>query len=178
VTKVDDNSLDPEQLCAVEERARRLLDRASAWGVYPTPIDDVLAAAKLKVAPTSIFDLEGIAAYLKGKAIDADHQLKSAVSKIIGLYDAGDSIIHIDSDVGATKQNFLKLHETGHHELPTHRKLFKFFQDCNHTPFAGNRRPVRARGEQLCPLRAVSRRRLREAGPRQPARHLDPDGTC
>ena len=30
----------------------------------------------------------------------------------------------------ASKQNFLKLHEAGHHELPTHRKLFRIFQDC------------------------------------------------
>lgn len=131
--KADDSSLDPEQLRAVEERAHRLLDRASAWGVFPTPINDILAAANLKVAPTSIFDLQGIAAYLAGKATDAAHQLKSAVSKILGLYDPGDSIIHIDNEVIATKQNFLKLHETGHHELPTHRKLFRLFQDCNQT---------------------------------------------
>ena len=85
VTKPDDSSLDPDQRRAVEERARRLLDRASAWGVFPTPIGDILAAAKLKVAPTSIFDLEGIAAYLKDKAADAAHQLKAAVGKIFGL---------------------------------------------------------------------------------------------
>jgi hypothetical protein len=133
VTKADDSSLDPEQLRAVEERARHLLDRAGAWGVYPTPIEDILAAANLKVAPVSIFDLEGIAAYLAGKAVDTAHKLKSAVSKILGLYDAGDSIIHIDNEVVGTKQNFLKLHETGHHELPTHRKIFRFFQDCNQT---------------------------------------------
>lgn len=27
----------------------------------------------------------------------------------------------------------MKLHETGHHELPTHRKLFRFFQECEKT---------------------------------------------
>lgn len=133
MTKPDDSTLDPDERRAVEERARRLLDRASAWGVFPTPINDILAAAKLKVAPTSIFDLEGIAAYLKNKAADTAVQLKSAVSKLFGIYDSGDSIIHIDEKVGETKQNFLKLHETGHHELPTHRKIFKFFQDCNQT---------------------------------------------
>ena len=29
-----------------------------------------------------------------------------------------------------SKQTFLKLHETAHHELPTHKKMFKFFADC------------------------------------------------
>jgi hypothetical protein len=133
VTKADDTSLDPEQRRAVEEKARRLLDRASAWGVFPTPIDDIVAAADLKVAPTSIFDLEGIAAYLKDKAIETGQHLKSAISKLFGLYDSSESIIHIDDSVGETKQNFLKLHETGHHELPAHRKLFKYFQDCEKT---------------------------------------------
>ena len=133
MTKSDDSSLDPDQRRAVEERAHRLLDRASAWGVFPTPIDDIVAAAKLKVAPTSIFDLEGIAAYLKTKAADTTHHLKSAISKVFGIYDSDESIIHIDDSVGETKQNFLKLHETGHHELPTHRKIFKFFQDCDKT---------------------------------------------
>jgi hypothetical protein len=133
VTKADDSSLDPEERRAVEERARRLLDRASAWGVFPTPIDDIVAAAKLKVAPKSIFDLQAIAAYLKDKAIETGQNLKSAVSKLFGLYDSNDFIIHIDESVGETKQNFLKLHETGHHELPAHRKIFKLFQDCEKT---------------------------------------------
>jgi len=133
VTKPDDSSLDPDERRAVEERARRLLDRASAWGVFPTPINDIVAAARLKVAPTSIFDLEGIAAFLKNKAADTANNLKSALSKIFGIYDSDESVIHIDDSVGETKQNFLKLHETGHHELPTHRKIFKFFQDCNQT---------------------------------------------
>jgi hypothetical protein len=35
--------------------------------------------------------------------------------------------------VKPAKQTFLKLHETGHHELPTHRKVFRFFQDCEKT---------------------------------------------
>ena len=133
MTKPDDSKLDPEQQRAVEERARRLLDRASAWGIFPTPIDDILAAANLKVAPKSIFDLQGIAAYLKDKAIETGHHLKSAISKLFGLYDSNESLIHIDESVIVTKQNFLKLHETGHHDLPAHRKIFR------------DSRPIRAR---------------------------------
>lgn len=133
MTKPDDSSLDSDQRRAVEERAHRLLDRASAWGVFPTPINDIVAAAQLRVAPKSIFDIEAIAAYLKGKASDTAQHLKSAISKIFGIYDSNESIIHIDDSVVETKQNFLKLHETGHHEMPTHRRIFKFFQDCEQT---------------------------------------------
>ncbi|GMU68260.1 MAG: hypothetical protein AMXMBFR37_05930 [Steroidobacteraceae bacterium] len=131
--KPDDSGLDPENLLAVESRARKLLDKASAWERFPTPIDDLLAAAQLKVAPTSIFDAQAIIEYLKGKSADVGHYLKSAISKVFGVYDANESLIHIDDTVAEAKQNFLKLHETGHHELPTHRKLFRFFQDCEKT---------------------------------------------
>lgn len=133
MTRPDDSSLNPGELRAVEERARKLLERASAWGTLPTPIDDILAAAELQVAPTSLFDADRIMAYVRSKTADAAHRLKSAISKVLGLYDADERVIHIDDTVVESKQNFLKLHETGHHEIPTHRKLFRLFQDCEKT---------------------------------------------
>jgi len=133
VTKIDDSTLDAAAQRAVEMRARALLDRASAWGRFPTPIDDILDAANLKVAPTGVFDAASILAFLRGKAAAVSDRLKSAVSKVLGLYDAGEQVIHIDGTVTVVKQKFLKLHETGHHELPTHRKIFRFFQDCEKT---------------------------------------------
>lgn len=117
----------------VEERARQLLTRAEAWERLPTPIDDILAAAKLRAAPTSAFDPQAIVRYLKNAGVDAGRWLKSALSKVLGIYDSEDHVIHIDDSVVVSKQTFLKLHETGHHELPTHRKLFRFFQDCEKT---------------------------------------------
>jgi hypothetical protein len=133
VTRPDDSSLDPGQRRAVEERARQLLDRASAWNRFPTPVEDILVAAQLRVAPTSMFDAARILAFVRDKTAEAANRLKSAISKVLGLYDAGEGVIHIDDTVGASKQTFLKLHETGHHELPVHRKLFRFFQDCEKT---------------------------------------------
>jgi hypothetical protein len=130
VAKADDSSLDPEQLLAVQVAARRALDRASSWGVFPTPIPVILEAAKLKVAPASAFDPRRIMEYLMGRAERAASVLKSAISKVLGIYDADESLIHIDHTVRESKQNFLKLHEAGHHELPTHRKLYRIFQDC------------------------------------------------
>lgn len=133
MTKADDSSLDPDQRRAVEKRARRLLDRADAWDRYPTPVDDILAAANLKVAKSGIFDPAKLAAFVKDKTSEATANVKSAVDKVFGLYDGAENLIHIDKSVVATKQTFLKLHETGHHEIPTHRKMFRFFQDCRKT---------------------------------------------
>lgn len=131
--KPDDASLDPEDLRAVEERARKLLERADAWEVFPIPIDDLLAAANVRVAPTSIFDAAAIIAYLRGKADAVRKKTKSALSKVIGLYDAEETLIHIDETLVKSKQTFLKLHETAHHDMPTHRKTFRFFEDCKKT---------------------------------------------
>ena len=129
----DDSTLDPEDLRAVEEQAHRLLDRADAWDRYPVPVDDILSAAKVRLAPTSAFDSDAIVSYLKGKATAAQARIKSAMSKVFGLYDADEAVIHIDSTVVKAKQTFLKLHETGHHDIPWHRKIFRFFQDCMKT---------------------------------------------
>ena len=133
MVKADDSSLDAEEMRAVQVAARRALDRAGAWGVFPTPTSDILAAANLKVAPASAFDPFKIMAYLVGKAEQTASLLKSAISKVFGIYDADESLIHIDHTVHKSKQNFLTLHEAGHHEFPTHRKLFRIFQDCEKT---------------------------------------------
>lgn len=133
MTKADDSSLDPEDLHAVEQRARNLLDRASAWDRFPVPLDDILAAANVQLAAASLFDPVAILSYLKGKTAEAAFNIKSAISKVFGIYDAGDSIIHIDNSVVKSKQTFLTLHETAHHDMPIHRKLFRFFEDCEKT---------------------------------------------
>lgn len=131
--KPDDSSLPSIELAAVERQAQDLLNRASAWGRFPTPIDDILGAAKLRVAPKGMFDPAAFLAFIKRKTAQAANTLKSALSKVLGLYDANEQTIHIDDSVGLSKQAFLKLHETGHHELPTHRKIFRLFQDCEQT---------------------------------------------
>lgn len=131
--KPDDSSLSPEDMRVVEDRARRLLDRAAAWDRFPVPIDDILAAANVRLAPTSLFDAAAILEYLQGKAVETGTRIKSAIAKVFGIYDAAENLIHIDNDVGRSKRTFLTLHETAHHDLPIHRRLFRFFQDCEKT---------------------------------------------
>lgn len=131
MTKADDSSLDPEDLRVVEERARQLLDRASAWDRFPVPLADILAAANVRVAQTSLFNPVAVMAYLAGKAIQTTTVVKSALGKLFGLYDSADTLIHIDDSAikSKSKKTFLTLHETAHHDLPVHRRMFRFFQD-------------------------------------------------
>ena len=72
-------------------------------------------------------------AYIKDKAVSTGTHIKSAIDKVWGLYDATERLIHIDGSVVGPKQTFLKLHEIAHDEMPTHRKIFRFFQDCRKT---------------------------------------------
>lgn len=133
MTKPDDNYLAPADLSIVEKRAHKLLDRADAWETFPVPIEDILSSAEVKLAPSSAFDPVSLMAYLQGKAVDAGAAVKAAMSKVLGLYDAGEQTIHIDGTVVQSKQTFLTLHETGHHDMPAHRRMFRFFQDCEKT---------------------------------------------
>ena len=133
MTKPDDSRLNPGDLHVVEERAGRLLDRTDAWNRYPIPIDDILAAANVQLAPTSAFDRSSLLSYIREKAASTGTRIKLAIEKVRGLYDAGERLIHIDGSVVVGKQTFLKLHEIAHDEMPTHRKIFRFFQDCSKT---------------------------------------------
>ena len=125
----DDSSLNSSELLKVETIAKNLLHRSDAWGTVPVPLDDILAAAKLKVAPYSIFDPRSIKAYVAAKGMQVATTIKSAIGKIFGILDAAEEIIHIDDSLTPGKQLFLTLHETGHFELPHQRKLFRFFED-------------------------------------------------
>ena len=133
MTRRDDSTLDPGDLRAVEKRAHALLDRADAWNRFPVPVEDILSTARVRIAPTNAFDPAAIMAYIQGKALDTGRRMKRAISKVFGLYDAEEAIIHVDSNVVEAKQTFLTLHETGHHDIPAHRKMFGLFQDCSLT---------------------------------------------
>ena len=92
--KLDDSSPSPGQRIAVEELARGLLDRSSGWDRFPTPFEDVLQAAKLKVGPMSLFDSHRIMQYLQNKSEHAKATVKSAISMVLGIYDADEELRH------------------------------------------------------------------------------------
>ncbi|WKA26220.1 ImmA/IrrE family metallo-endopeptidase [Bradyrhizobium roseum] len=128
--KPDDSSLTAEQYTTVRNSVIDLLNKSDAWGRLPTPIDDVMAAAKLKLAPISAFDEGVIERYARKFGLAAKTLVKSAIDKVLGILDVHGNIVHIDGSVNKEKQNFLKLHETGHNELPHQRGLFRWVQDC------------------------------------------------
>jgi hypothetical protein len=129
--KSDDSSLTSDQYRTVHQAARRLLDRGDAWGRLPTPIDDLLAAAKLQLAPISAFDEGALRRYLRQAGQQAERLLRRALDKVLGIFDVHADIVHIDPTLRAEKQTFLTLHETGHKEIPHQSGLFRWIQDCD-----------------------------------------------
>lgn len=128
--KSDDSSLTPEQYLTVQERARSLLDRGSAWGTFPTPVDQLVTTAGLKIAPIEAFDEGTMRRYLREAGEKAANLLRSALDKVLGIFDVHANTVHIDPTLYPDKQTFLKLHETGHSELPHQRGMYRWIQDC------------------------------------------------
>lgn len=121
----DDCTLSPDSRRAISSCADRLLREAGAYGQYPTPIADIIAAANLSVERDASLDV-GFLQKLYGKA---KATVKRAIDKVLGLFDSRDSMIYLDLTLKRVKQRFVSLHETGHGYLPWQRAAFAFMED-------------------------------------------------
>ena len=128
--KADDSSLTVEQLLTVRTTARTLLDKGGAWDVFPTPVDQLMSAAGLQLSTVSAFDENSMRRYIREAGQKAAGLLKSALDKVMGIFDVHADTVHIDPTLYKDKITFLKLHETGHKELPHQRGLYRWIQDC------------------------------------------------
>lgn len=134
MTKPDDSSLSSEEYEAVRRAAIGLLNKGDGWDRLPTPVSDLMTAANLRVAPMSAFNVRALEQYARQAGEAATRLVKSAIDKVLGIFDVQADVVHIDeAAVKKEKQNFLKLHETGHKEIPHQRGLFKWIQDCSKT---------------------------------------------
>jgi Zn-dependent peptidase ImmA (M78 family) len=132
MTRPDDSLLDKNQLANVLRHADRLLREASAIGRFPTPIDDLMAAAKLTVVDDDVLN-EGFLRQFIKKAQATVATIKSALSKVLGLFEANDRFVLIDKDAPKPRVPFIKLHEAGHGTMPHQSKLYKIMHDCKKT---------------------------------------------
>jgi Zn-dependent peptidase ImmA (M78 family) len=128
----DDFSLGPEQNETVRRQADRLLREASAIGRFPTPIDDLMAAAKLIVIENEVLDDHALRRFMR-KADAGLATLRAALSKVLGLFEPHDRLVVIDRLTPAPRVPFIKLHEAGHGYLPHQSGLYKLIHDCEKT---------------------------------------------
>jgi hypothetical protein len=123
--KPDDSSLDPYSQKEVRDQADRLLREAGAYGIFPTPINDLISAARLTLDRETSLD-EG---FLKKIYKSASSTIRRAVGKVLGLFDSRARTIYFDHTVHEKKKPFLLLHETGHGFMKWQRDLYAFMED-------------------------------------------------
>lgn len=116
----------------IAKRVDRILKAADAYGRFPTPVDDIVAAAKLTQAADYVFDESAISkapAHLRTL-------LRSARNKIQGLVDRRARVIHISPAIeNVGRRRFVTLHETTHGILPHQQDLLYADDDQTLSPF-------------------------------------------
>ncbi len=132
MTRPDDSFLQLHQLATVRRHADRLLREASAIGRFPTPIDDIMQAAKLTVVDDEVLN-EGLLHQFLEKAKSGIATIKSALSKVLGLFEANDRLVVIDKEAPRPRRSFIKLHEAGRGTLPHQAKVYALIHDCEKT---------------------------------------------
>ncbi len=122
----DDSSLTTEQRAKIRREAERALKEAGAFGIFPTPIDRIMEVAKVVEIKEDVLN-PGFLAKLRGTI---DGALKSALSKVQGVFHAVAGLVYIDQSLYHAKKIFVRLHEAGHGFLPWQRSMYALVEDC------------------------------------------------
>ncbi len=104
----------------IRRQVDRLLLTADAYGRFPTPVEDIVAAAKLTVSRENPLDqsaLKLMPAYLRAK-------MRSVLQKVQGALDRRERLVHVNPQVDReSRRRFVLLHETTHAVLPHQQDL-------------------------------------------------------
>ncbi len=107
----------PESEIDISQIADRLLRRAAAIGVLPTPVDSIMDAAKI----TDVIPLEECSeGFLSGLRDSARVTFKGIMQKIRGIADLRRKAIYIQQSDRPPRIRFVKFHELGHQQIPWH----------------------------------------------------------
>lgn len=128
----DDCTLTFAQHARIRAEADRALREAGALGVFPTPIADIMAVAKVTEVVEDVLN-EGFITKLRAKATSAGQALRTALSKVLGLFHASEGLIFIDQSLHEVKKRFVRLHECAHGFLPWQRGMYAVVEDCEKT---------------------------------------------
>lgn len=98
------------------------LSKSNALGTFPTPVDNILKYADLRVSAG--FDLSNSNIFTKSLPF-----LKKGIAKIRGVLDRQEKLVYLDLTQLEVKKRFVKLHETGHELCSWQGKLHNFLDD-------------------------------------------------
>jgi hypothetical protein len=126
--KPDDATLSAGQRAKVRAEAERALREAGALGIFPTPVERIMAVANVKEVQDQVLD-EGFLAKLRA---DPGGLVKSALSKVLGIFHAKEGLVFLDHTLMKVKKTFVRLHEAAHGFLPWQRSMYALVEDCEH----------------------------------------------
>jgi hypothetical protein len=133
VRKPDDHTLSPQQLAKVRAEAERALRKADALGVFPTPVAEIMRAADVVEVADDVLN-ESFVDKLRREVGAAGGKLKSAFSKVLGLFDARGGLVFISRAIKyEVKRTFVRLHEAAHGFLAWQRPMYAVVEDCENS---------------------------------------------
>jgi hypothetical protein len=99
----DDSTLTSAQHARIRKEAERALREADSLGVLPTPMDQIMAAARIKEVKEEVLD-PGFLGRLRGRVQQAGHAVKRAVSKVLGLFHASEGLVFLNQSMLSVKK--------------------------------------------------------------------------
>jgi len=105
----------PESEPRISDLVEKLLRKADAEGVLPTPIDRLFEIAKI----TNIEELPD-KAFLETLSEQTKGFFRSAMQKLRGIADLREKTTYIPRDPNTGRELFVKAHELGHQVMPWH----------------------------------------------------------
>lgn len=125
-----DMPLDDAARKEIRRHALALLREADALGKRPTPLEDILLAAKLVESGELTLDLRD-----KAKLTERfGHWVDVAWKRLQGTFDFRSDAIWVKPDLHPMKQRFVLSHEIGHAILPAHKETFAYVDDYSTLP--------------------------------------------
>jgi Zn-dependent peptidase ImmA (M78 family) len=116
----------PDEHEAIKDEAVILLKRARAIGIFPTPIEKLIAAADVD----QLDDVEEAKqSFLQTAPAHMRSQLESAWKKLRGFADLKKKVNYIAPEGDSVRQKWPKLHELGHQILPWQQETATFLED-------------------------------------------------
>jgi len=111
----------------IERISMDLLMQSKSIDIFPTPVDSIVRFVNIKI--DNSIDLSNVDDdYIRKLSSDSAIDFLSSLNQVRGVLDRKDKVILLDKSQLPCRQNFVKLHETGH-EILTWQKDFLLFSD-------------------------------------------------
>lgn len=112
----------------IDRISMEVLHGSKSLDIFPTPVDRIVEYSELLVKKD--VDVSQVHPTYKDRA---NEFLKSALSKVRGIFDIKKRVIYLDLSQNFNRKNFVQLHETAHGILPWQRKVHDIIGDNDHT---------------------------------------------